>query len=308
MTVFTDRLTMPVVAAHASRALAIVAAAALMAAFAFSGSHAQTKPDPNTVLAKGAGVEIKQSDLDLAEEELGAQLQGMDDATKRDQLVSYLIDLKLVSKAAEDKKIGENDEFKRRIGFARERLLMDRFLAAEAKAAVTDAEMRKIYEDASKQITSEQEVRARHILVETEDEAKAIIADLKKGGDFAAIAKAKSKDPGGAEGGDLGFFTKDQMVPEFSEVAFKLEPGTLSDPVKSQFGWHVIKVEEKRTRKAPEFDQVKPQIEQYATRRAQADLVAKLREAAKVERLDKKAEAPPAPAAPAAPAAAPAKK
>lgn len=307
MTVSKEHSPAPYVVAFASRALTLVAAAGLMTAFAFSGSQAQTKPDPNTVLAKGAGIEIKQSDLDMAEEELGSQLQGMDDATKRDQLVSYLIDLKLVSKAAEDKKVGDNDEFKRRIAFARERLLMDRFLASEAKAAVTDAEMRKIYEEAAKQITSEEEVRARHILVETEDEAKAIIADLKKGGDFAAIAKAKSKDPGGAEGGDLGFFTKDQMVPEFSAAAFKLAPGTLSDPVKSQFGWHVIKVEEKRARKAPEFDQVKPQIEQYATRRAQADIVAKLRDAAKVERLDKKAEAPAAPAAP-APAPAPAKK
>lgn len=298
-------MTVSTYATHASRAMAVVAAAALMTAFAFSGSHAQTKTDPNTVLAKGAGFEIKQSDLDMAEEELGSQLQGMDDAAKRDQLVSYLIDLKLVAKAAEDKKVGDDAEFKRKIAFARDRLLMDRFLSNEAKAAVTDAEMKKIYEEAAKQITSEEEVRARHILVETEDEAKAIIADLKKGGDFAAIAKAKSKDPGGAEGGDLGFFTKDQMVPEFSAVAFKLAPGTLSDPVKSQFGWHVIKVEEKRARKAPEFDQVKPQIEQYATRRAQADIVTKLRDAAKVERLDKKAEAP---AAPAAPAPAPAKK
>ena len=292
MTVSTKGTLTSLFVAHASRALAIVAAAALMVAFAFSGSIAQTKPDPATVLAKGAGIEIKQADLDLAEEELGAQLQGVDDAGKRDQLISYLIDLKLVAKAAEDKKLGDNDDFKRRIAFARERLLMDRMLAAEAKSAVTEAEMRKIYDDAAKQITSDQEVRARHILVETEDEAKAIIAELKKGGDFAALAKSKSKDPGGAEGGDLGFFTKDQMVPEFSEVAFKLEPGTLSDPVKSQFGWHVIKVEEKRARKAPEFDQVKPQIEQYATRRAQADIVSKLREAAKVERLDKKAEAP----------------
>ncbi len=221
MTVSPERSSASPLAMHTSRALTVVAAAALMVAFAFSGSMAQTKPDANTVLAKGAGIEIKQADLDLAEEELGQQLQGVDDATKRDQLVSYLIDMKLVAKAAEDKKLGDNDDFKRRIAFARERMLMDRYLATESKAAVTDAEMRKIYDDAAKQITSDQEVHARHILVETEDEAKAIIADLKKGGDFAAIAKAKSKDPGGAEGGDLGFFTKDQMVPEFSEVGFQ---------------------------------------------------------------------------------------
>ena len=100
-------------------------------------------------------------------------------------------------------------------------------------------------------------MRARHILVETEDEAKAVLAELKKGADFAELAKAKSKDPGSADGGDLGYFTKDQMVPEFAEVAFKLDKGELSDPVKSQFGWHVIKVEDKRERQPPEFDKVK---------------------------------------------------
>ena len=150
--------------------------------------------------------------------------------------------------------------------------------------------MKKVYEEAAKQITGEQEVHARHILVETEDEAKAIKAELEKGADFAELAKKKSKDPGASDGGDLGFFTKEQMVPEFSTVAFALEPGKISDPVKSQFGWHVIKVEEKRNRKAPDFDQVKSQIETYVTRKAQADYVAKLREAAKVERLDKPEE------------------
>lgn len=134
-------------------------------------------------------------------------------------------------------------------------------------------------------------MRARHILVETEDEAKAVKAELDKGADFAELAKKKSKDPGSADGGDLGFFTKEQMVPEFSTVAFALEPGKTSDPVKSQFGWHIIKVEEKRSRKAPDFAQVRPQIEQYVTRKAQADYVAKLRAEAKIERMDQPADA-----------------
>ncbi|MBR0750007.1 peptidylprolyl isomerase, partial [Bradyrhizobium japonicum] len=129
-------------------------------------------------------------------------------------------------------------------------------------------------------------VHARHILVETESEAKAIKAELNNGTDFVKLAKKKSKDPGSADGGDLGFFTKEQMVPEFAAVAFSLQPGKISDPVKSQFGWHIIKVEEKRNRKAPDFDQVKAQIETYVTRKAQADYVAKLREGAKIERLD----------------------
>src|SRR5437870_7915845 len=199
--------------------------------------------------------------------------------------------MKIVSKEAEDKKIADRDDFKTRLAFARNRLLMDNLLAAEGKAATTDENMKKVYEDAAKQISGEQEVHARHILVETEEQAKKIEDQLKKGADFAELAKKESKDPGASDGGDLGFFTKDQMVPEFSAVAFALEPGKISDPVKSQFGWHVIKVEEKRNRKAPDFDQVKGQIETYVTRKAQADYVAKLREAAKVDRMDKPEDA-----------------
>jgi peptidyl-prolyl cis-trans isomerase C len=247
--------------------------------------------DANPVLAKVNGSEIRQSDLALAEEELGPSLGQMDPAAKKDNVLAFLIDMKIVAKAAEDKKVENNEDFKRRLAFTRNRLLMDSLLATEGKAATTDEAMKKVYEDAAKQITGEQEVHARHILVETEDEAKAIAEELKKGADFAELAKKKSKDPGASDGGDLGFFTKEQMVPEFSNVAFALEPGKISDPVKSQFGWHIIKVEEKRARKAPDFEQVKPQIETYVARKAQADYVAKLREAAKVERMDKPDEA-----------------
>jgi peptidyl-prolyl cis-trans isomerase C len=266
--------------------------------------------DANPVLAKVNGSEIRQSDVALAEEELGPSLAQMDPATKKDNVLSFLIDMKIVSKAAEDKKIENNDDFKKRLAFTRNRLLMDSLLASEGKAATTDEAMKKVYEDASKQISGEQEVHARHILVETEDDAKAVEEELKKGADFAELAKKKSKDPGASDGGDLGFFTKDQMVPEFSAVAFALEPGKISDPVKSQFGWHVIKVEEKRTRKAPEFNQVKGQIETYVTRKAQADYVAKLRESAKVERMDQAAANPAQPdaAKPADSKMAPAKK
>jgi len=256
-----------------------LAAALAVALFAGSPARADDK-----VLAKVNGVEIKESDLALAEEELAPSLAQMDPAAKKDNVLAFLIDLQIVAKAAEDKKVENTDDFKKRLGFTRKRLMMDSLLAAEGKLATTEDSMKKVYEEASKQITGEVEVRARHILVETEDEAKAVAEELKKGADFAELAKKKSKDPGASDGGDLGFFTKDQMVPEFSAIAFAIEPGKISDPVKSQFGWHVIKVEEKRNRQAPPFEQVKGQIETYVTRKAQADFVGKLREAAKVER------------------------
>ena len=276
------------------------AATGCLAIVLLAGLPVRAAEDANPVLAKVNGSEIRQSDVALAEEELGPSLAQMDPATKKENVLSFLIDMKIVSKAAEAKKIEDRDDFKTRLAFARNRLLMDNLLAVEGKAATTDEAMKKVYDDASKQITGEQEVHARHILVETEDEAKAVKAELDKGADFAELAKKKSKDPGASDGGDLGFFTKDQMVPEFSAVAFSLEPGKISDPVKSQFGWHIIKVEEKRARKAPDFDQVKAQIETYVTRKAQADYVSKLRDAAKIERMDQAAntDAKPADAKP----------
>jgi peptidyl-prolyl cis-trans isomerase C len=279
-----------------------------------AGGAALRAQDANPVLAKVNGQEIRQSDVTVAEEELAQSLAQMDPATRRDNVLSFLIDMQIVAKAAEDKKVGDTPDFKAKLAFARNRLLMDSLLATEGKAATNDEAMKKVYEEAAKQITTDQEVHARHILVESEDEAKQVAEELKKGADFAELAKKKSKDPGASDGGDLGFFTKDQMVPEFSAVAFAMEPGKISDPVKSQFGWHIIKVEEKRNRQAPGFEQVKPQIEQYVARKAQADYVTKLRAEAKIERLDQpKADtkanpaASPAAADPAAKAA-PAKK
>jgi peptidyl-prolyl cis-trans isomerase C len=242
--------------------------------------------DANPVLAKVNGAEIRQSDLALAEEELGPSLAKMDPATKKKNVLSFLINMKIVTDSAEGKRVENDEDFKKRLIFARSRLLMTRLLATQGKAATTDDALKKAYEEGSKQISDEQEIHARHILVETEDEAKAIEDELKRGADFAELAKTKSKDPGASNGGDLGFFTKDKMVPEFSTAAFALEPGKISDPVKSKFGWHIIKVEEKRNRKAPDFDQVKSLIATSVTRKAEADYMAKLREGAKIELMD----------------------
>jgi peptidyl-prolyl cis-trans isomerase C len=244
--------------------------------------------DADPVVAKVNGAEIRQSDVTMAEEDVGASLAQMPQEARRDYVINYLTDVLLVAKAAEDKKVGDNNDFKRRLAFLRNKLLMETLLQSEGKTALTDAAMRKVYDEAAKQVGEEQEVHARHILVETEDEAKAVLAELKKGADFAELAKQKSKDPGASQGGDLGYFTKDQMVPEFADVAFKLDKGKISDPVKSQFGWHVIKVEDKRKREIPPFEQVKPQIETYVMRKAQADLVGKLRESAKIEKTEAK--------------------
>jgi peptidyl-prolyl cis-trans isomerase C len=242
------------------------------------------------VMARVNGTEIKESDLALAEEDLGPELQATSPEAKRDHLVAYLTDVILVTQAADKKQLADNPEFKRRLAFLRNKLLMGFELQEEVKTAITDEAMRQTYDDAVKTMSGQDEVHARHILVESEDEAKAIVDLLKAGGDFAALAKERSKDPGAAEGGDLGYFTKDQMVPEFAEVAFKMYPGQVSNPVKTQFGWHVIKLEDKRTKQPPEFGKVRDQIESFLSRKAQTEFVSKLRQTAKIERLDKPSE------------------
>ena len=264
-----------------------VIAAAIFAVLPAVSAWAQSDP----VIAKVNGVEVHESDLAMAEEDVGQnpQLQTLSGDARRDYLVNYLSDVILAAKAAEAKKVGDQKEFKSRLAFIRNKLLMETLLQDVGKAAVTPDATRKVYEDAAKQMGDEKEVRARHILVASEDEAKAVLAEIKKGTDFAELAKQKSKDPGAAaEGGDLGYFGKEQMVPEFAEAAFKMDKGQVSDPIKTQFGWHIIKVEDKRTKPAPAFENVKDQIETFVARRAQAEYIAKLRQAAKVERLDKK--------------------
>ena len=264
--------------------------------------------DKDPVVAKVNGIEIHQSDLAVAEDEAG-QIPPMSPEAKQDYLVQFVADMILVSKAAEDKKLGDGPDFKRKVEFARKKLLMENLLQSVGKEALTDEAMHKVYDEAVKQVGEEKEVHARHILFraqagddkagkEAEDKIKAVIVRLKKGEDFAKVAGEVTEDPSGkANGGDLGYFTKEQMVPEFSEAAFKLDKGQISDPVKTQFGWHVLKVEDKRQRQPPEFDKVKGQLEGYVERKAQVDLVAKLRAQAKIERLDKPAQ-PPAPPAP----------
>jgi peptidyl-prolyl cis-trans isomerase C len=262
---------------------------AMAAALFLSLSAGPVMAQEDPLIAKVNGVEVHQSDLTMAEEDVGQNAQALTGDAKRDYLLQYVSDVILAAKAAEAKKVADQTEFKGRLAFMRNKLLMETLLQQEGKASVTPEAMKKVYEDAVKQIGNEQEVRARHILVPTEDEAKAILAEIKKGTDFSELAKQKSKDPGAAaEGGDLGYFTKEQMVPEFAEVAFRLEKGQVSDPVKTQFGWHIIKVEDKRAKPVPTFEQVKDQVSTYVERKAQADYIAKLREGAKIERLDKK--------------------
>jgi peptidyl-prolyl cis-trans isomerase C len=278
--------------AQPRHALQLAALAALVSGTLFLLWPVRAQETPETVVARVNGTEVRIADLGMAEEEIGSNLPPMPAEARREYLTTYVTDLILAAQAADARKLTESAEGKRRIAYALNKAKMELLLQTEAKSAVNDEAMRKVYDEATKQISSEQETRARHILVEKEEEAKAIGEEIKKGADFAELAKQKSKDPGAAEGGDLGYFTKDQMVPEFADVAFKLDVGKISDPVKTQFGWHVIKVEDRRVRPVPEFDKVKDQIEQFLVRRTQTELITKLRQDAKIEKLNQTAPTP----------------
>jgi peptidyl-prolyl cis-trans isomerase C len=206
---------------------------------------AAAAPSGGKIVARVDGTPITEADLAVAADDPALSLPGVTDEQKRDLLVGYLIDLKIGAKAAEAARVGEGADFARKLAYFRDKLLLDEHLDREVKKAVTPDAVRKLYDDTIKNVKPEQEVRARHILVE-KDEAKKAQGRLKAGEDFGKVAGELSKDPGSkGEGGDLGFFTQDRMVQPFAETAFKLQPGQVSDPVKTQFGWHLIKVEEK---------------------------------------------------------------
>jgi len=258
-------------------------------------------------LATVDGQAITDQDVDDAMADIGPNLpEKADPAARRKYVIDYLIDLKLVSKKAMADKIDSDPEFQRKAAYFHDKLAMEAELSKIGKEADTEKAEHDAYDAAAKAQPPEPEVHARHILLPDEASAKAALARVKAGEDFAKVATELSKDPG-SEGGDLGWFTKERMVPEFSDAAFKMEPGQISEPVKSQFGWHIIKVEEKRMKTFPPFDQVKEQAAKYVQQKAQSEIVIDLRKTAKIERFDEPATpaAPAAPAAPTAPAASP---
>jgi peptidyl-prolyl cis-trans isomerase C len=283
-----------------SRASAFVLALGALGLLAAVAATAQADPK---VLAKIDGAPITEDDFNDALADIGPGLpEKLEGPERQKYVLDYLIDLKLVAKQALADKLDSGADFARRMAYYHDKLAMEALLTSTAKSATTEEAERKAYDEAAKAQPPEPEVHARHILLPTEAEAKTALARIKAGEDFAKVATELSKDPGG-EGGDLGWFTKDKMVPEFADPAFKLEVGQVSDPVKSQFGWHIIKVEGKRMKTFPPFDQVKDQAARYVAQKAQTALIASLRDKAKIERFDEAAK-PAEPAAPAEPPAA----
>jgi peptidyl-prolyl cis-trans isomerase C len=223
-------------------------------------------------------------------------------------LLDRIIDSKLVVQEGKKSKVTEDPAFKKRMAFVEDQVLQDFWIQREIARQVTADKLQKRYEERLKQMPTEEEVHARHILVSTEDEAKALIAEIKKGAAFDKLAKEKSTDKAsGAEGGDLGWFKKSDMVKEFADAAFNLKKGELTEaPVKTQFGYHVIKVEDRRKAPPPAFEEMADQLKEEMAREAVTAQLDQLRSGAKIEKFAMDGAKPDAPAAkPAAPAATP---
>ena len=287
------------------RSTAAALALGLGAALAFAGARPAAD---SKVLAKVDGAPITDQDVADAMADIGPGLpQKLEGAARQKYVLDYLIDLKLAAAKAEADKLDQTPEFARKLAYYHDKLAMEELLGSVAKTATTEEAERKAYDEAAKAEPPQEEIHARHILLPTEEDAKKALARVRGGEDFAKVATELSKDPAG-DGGDLGWFTKDRMVPEFADAAFRLKQGEISDPVKTQFGWHIIQVEGIRTKSFPPFEQLKAQAARYVAQKAQSETIAALHKDAKIEMFDAdgKPLPPAAPVAPAAPAAGPA--
>ncbi len=239
------------------------------------------------MLANVNGKPITEAELDLAVNDLEQQLTNIPAERRRAAALSFLIEVRLLASAAETAGLDKKPAFERRMELLRQRALHTGYVETEVAAKLTEEAVRKRYDLEIANTPPANEVKARHILVKTKEEAEAIIAELEGGSDFVELAKQKSTGPSGPGGGDLGYFGQGQMVPAFEEAAFKLDVGKFTkEPVETQFGWHVILVEDKRAQQPPAFEDAKEQIRSVLFRETYAKLVDQLREGANVEIVD----------------------
>jgi len=267
--------------------LSQLAATLFLTSVAFLPLHAHAADEADPVVATVAGVEIRASELTLAEGDLDPQFARLPDQQRRVAALAAVIDIKTLARKAETEKLDQTEEFKKLMAFQRDRALHNAIFKAAVVDPVSDADIKARYEKEIAAVPPEEEISARHILLKTEEEAKAVIAELDGGKDFAELAKEKSTGPSAGQGGDLGFFTKGRMVPEFEAVAFTLKAGEYAkEPVQTQFGWHVIKVEERRETAPPAFEEVADQVRQLVMRERYGELIRAARSETEIDVLD----------------------
>jgi peptidyl-prolyl cis-trans isomerase C len=281
-----------------SPALGLIGAAGLVTTFASNVLLAADRPSapaasapapsllppPNTVVARVDGTELRLSDVEAAQQSLPPQAQKMPLAQIYPMLLERLVDGALITEAGRKQHLEQNPELQDRLKRYEDRLIQEAYLNQAIKAAETDDQLKARYQTFAKDKAGQEEVHAQHILVKTEDEARSVIAELNKGGDFGELAKKYSTDSSSASGGDLGYFKHDDMVKDFADAAFALPAGKYTTtPVKTEFGWHVIKVEDHRVSTPPSFEESRQEVSQLVARDAVDAKLKELRGAAKIE-------------------------
>jgi peptidyl-prolyl cis-trans isomerase C len=258
------------------------AMSALVAVAGFSAPAAVAQD--SKVLATVNGEAITKRELDFATLELAPVLKRIPPSQRDEAVLNAIIDLRLLSEAARAAGMDESEDVKTRLRWLHSRALRDAYVDQNIMQSVSDADMEARYKQVVTDQPAEMEVHARHILVDAEDKAKALIKELDGGADFVTLAKTHSTGPSGPRGGDLGFFGKGRMVPAFEQAAFALKPGQHTpEPVQTRFGWHVIKVEEAREQPKPAYEAIKEQIRESIAGERLREHVTNLRAKAKIE-------------------------
>ena len=262
-------------------------------------ASATAQPDPVVATVNGAAIHL--SDVTEAAQSLPDEVRSMPPAVLFPMLLDQMVDRQALVIAAKKSGLEHDPAVEHAMARSSDQVLQNALLSREIAPSVTDAALHARYDATIANKPGEEEVHARHILVDSEDKAKAVIAQLDKGADFAAVAKKESSDPAAANGGDLGFFKKNDMVPEFANAAFALKPGEITQtPIHTQFGWHVIKLDERRSAPVPTFEQSRDELRQEIIQQGVRTAVAKARDGLKIEEFNMDGT-PAAPASPAAP-------
>ncbi|MEO1112466.1 MAG: peptidylprolyl isomerase [Pseudomonadota bacterium] len=251
------------------------------------GSASLSAAEPGDVVAKVGDADITEADIAFAAQDLGQQLQQFPPDQWRALLLDVVIDMELIAQAARQDGLDQDPDFKKQLEFLELQALRNAYIAQKIDGAITDDVLNSAYEEEFKDYEGPEEVNARHILVNEKAEAEDLIKALDGGADFVELAKEKSTGPSGPNGGDLGYFGKGQMVKPFEDAVFELEPGAYTpEPVQTQFGWHVIKLEDKRRQEKPAFEAVAGELRQRLIREQYEAKMAELKDAVAVEILD----------------------
>ena len=261
----------------------LLAASLATVIFASPAMAQDSAPAEDPVLATVNGEKILESEVRATQQGLPQQYRQLPFEMLKADLLTREINQRLLMDAGSEAGLADDEEVKAQIAALERRLIAETYLDRALNDAITEDAIKAKYEEFIKTNEPEPQVHARHILLENEEDAKAIIAELDDGADFAELAKEKSTGPSGPNGGDLGFFNRGDMVAPFADAAFSMEPGTYSsEPVQTQFGWHVIKVEEKKEGTQPSLDEVRQQLVAEISRDAFNSIVEDLRSDAEI--------------------------